>query len=209
MKILFITDTHGSLSSDDIENALGEHTPDCIICLGDIPLYDFLLIDSMQNLQKIPKGAVLGNHDGWNTFEILARRNIMVSDLNQRTFTLDGVSYGGLSGALKYKDDDFFAFLTHRESYEKMKELPAVDIIVSHDYPYFGDLPINDKYFDAHEGLYGLGWYVQEHHPQFLIHGHLHEEYQKEEYGCQLIGLYECALLEITKEHDKVIVQRL
>lgn len=209
MLILFIADTHGELDYTDLCVVPFDTTPDCIIYLGDIQLRDYITVNASPKLKRVPQGAVLGNHDGKNTLQILHRRGLQVVDLNERMFRLQDVSFVGLSGALRYKDDEHFCFLSHQESVEKMMRLPPADIVISHDYPFFGPLVPGKDYQDPHEGLFGLGQYVEKHHPQYLFHGHLHENYERNVRGTQTVGIYGCVLVEVTKKDNRILCKRI
>lgn len=84
-----------------------------------------------------------------------------------------------------------------------MSRLPAADVLLSHDQPYFESRINGMNYIDPHEGLAGLADYIREKHPQIHIHGHLHWQYDKINNGnCREICLYQYALIELKKENN-------
>lgn len=205
INILFITDTHDFINPDSIRKCIEEQKPICVLCLGDVGISDFQIIHNMSELKNIPIGAILGNQDTLSTFDILKSIGIYVADLNAKTFKVENISFFGLSGALRYKDNDSFAFLSHKESVDIMSATPPIDILISHDKPYFGSFSNSPFVQDPHEGLAGLGQYIIEKHPQLHIHGHLHMRYdQINEGGCREICLYQYALVEINEINKEI-----
>ena len=59
-----------------------------------------------------------------------------------------------------------------------IKTVYSADILITHDKPYF-EKPSEEEYeglcTDAHMGLYGIGKYIMENRPKYIIHGHLHK----------------------------------
>ena len=192
MKVLFIADTHDGLDLQDIKYCIGRIEPDYIFCLGDITVNDYQLLWS--EYKHIPIIGILGNHDGWDLFSVLHKYNIKINDLNKRRLTLDDVVFMGLSGSLKYKDDNTRALITQDDCREIFNSAPYCDILITHDKP--ADDSIG---FDPHGGLIGIREYIENNRPAYNIHGHLHEQYIKKIEDTNEICIYKYCLCDVNK----------
>ena len=80
----------------------------------------------------------------------------------------------GMQGSFRYKPSKFPSF-SQKESIEFLSDREAVDILVSHDMG-FSSESINDP---AHQGLFGITYYLYKNKVPYHIHGHIHNPYQK------------------------------
>lgn len=170
---LVIADTHSSLRYEEVTNALNFGMPDYVFYLGDIPEHDIEIIKNVLKEKNInaPQYGVDGNHDQRGTV-----KDHDIIDLHGQTATLKSdITIGGLAGSIRYKDDNRYVLLTNEESEEIMAKMPYCDILLTHDKPCFEE----PEYLHAHAGLTGIGNYIQNKHPQVLLHGHLHDPYIK------------------------------
>lgn len=186
-KLIVISDTHGYL---DIEGAfegfmknVGDY--DLCILLGDIYPYEIDKISEYISTEKMV--ALLGNHDEADLYERYGIRNI-----NGTVFEHDGVTFAGIEGSYRYKNEDFPSY-THYESLLLSENIEGADVLLSHDMMFTG------KYRDrAHCGLCGITNYVYKNAPTYHIHGHTHKPYEAVyKNGTKEISVYHCKYIEI------------
>ena len=113
--------------------------------------------------------GLLGNHD----YSYLSEFNI--KNLNGNVININGTTILGIEGSFKYKPAKFPSF-TQRESIMFLNEKPGVDILVSHDNSLDSSMSNNP----AHQGLFGITYYLFKNNVSYHIHGHLHNPYRKE-----------------------------
>ena len=167
IKLIIITDTHNTLDENVLINTINEH-PDYDVCLL---LGDHSDNDIKKVLNCIPKDkiyALLGNHD------VNYIANYGLNNLNGKILEINGVRLLGIQGSFKYKPVDFPSF-TQEDSIRFLKDQESVDILISHDGP-FDDKMINNP---AHQGLFGITYYLFKNRIKYNIHGHLHDDYEK------------------------------
>lgn len=87
---------------------------------------------------------------------------------------INGVKIMGIQGSFKYKPSDFPSF-TQEDSIDFLKDKEPVDILFSHDGP-FDDNMINNP---AHQGLFGITYYLFKNKVKYNIHGHIHNPYNR------------------------------
>ncbi len=168
IKMIIISDTHGCLREDEFSQFINENKQfDVCLLFGDHSIGDVEIILRYVNKEKIY--ALLGNHDN-NYIDKFNLKN-----LNGNVININGVKILGIQGSYKYKPDDFPSF-TQKESIEFLNDKEKVDILVSHDAPY-GLSGRNDV---AHQGLFGILYYLFKNKVPYCIHGHLHTPYNKE-----------------------------
>jgi len=167
IKLIIITDTHNTLDENKLVNIINEH-PDFNVCLL---LGDHSDNDIKRILNYIPKEkiyALLGNHD------VNYIANYDLNNLNGNILEINGVKLLGIQGSFKYKPVEFPSF-TQEDSIRFLKDQESVDILISHDGP-FDDNMINNP---AHQGLFGVTYYLYKNKIKYNIHGHLHNDYEK------------------------------
>lgn len=168
IKLIVITDTHNTLQEDLLIDIASEHSDyDLCLLLGDHSSQDLDKI--LKHIDKKKIYALLGNHDN-NYID-----NLGLNNLNGKVIDINGVKLLGIEGSFKYKPVDFPSF-TQEESVKFLKDMPRVDILVSHDGP-FDDTKVNNP---AHQGLFGITYYLFKNNVKYNLHGHLHDEYQKQ-----------------------------
>ena len=167
IKLLIITDTHNSLDENELNSVINEH-PDFNACLllGDHSDNDIKKVLNYISKDKIY--ALLGNHDT-NYID-----NYNLNNFNGQIIDINGVKLLGIQGSFKYKPVDFPSF-TQEDSVRFLKDKEPVDILISHDGP-FDDNMINNP---AHQGLFGITYYLFKNKVKYNIHGHLHNEFEK------------------------------
>lgn len=199
MNILFVADTHDGLYNEELE-AIIEYINnnrivlDGIISCGDVTSLDFyrLIASGLSNIPNYPIYGVLGNHDMWNT-----QKNYSVVDLSEKAKEIYGVTFTGLSGSVRYKNEDC-PMMTQEESLERAEDIPDADIFITHDKPLFSEDIIKE---DAHSGLKGIGKYIEEHKRCKLhIYGHMHEFSISKRKGCTSVCIYKWCLANINEQ---------
>lgn len=172
INMLCIADTHGCLlfSANGIKEKLEKELNDgcdVVICLGDIRKDELRIINNIVK-DRFPIIGIKGNHDDFNQFEEYPN----IIDLNCKTIEINDVKIAGLSGCIKYKDNDDICY-TQNESLKVIKEIPEADILITHAHMYRA----NDKYkseYDCHIGLVGALKYFYDNKCFLNIHGHDH-----------------------------------
>lgn len=185
LDIVTIADTHGKAKFDEITDVFqrGTSLPNVVFLLGDIPASDLeTILDAHGFINSVPVFGICGNHDPKGLLKSRPGYET-IQDLDGKASQLNAVvSIGGLSGSIKYKEDDYYHLITQKESVERLNMLPYVDILLTHDKPCF-ERPAEEDYNGisayAHSGLYGIGKYILEKAPKIVLHGHLHEPYLK------------------------------
>lgn len=167
IKMIVISDTHGCLIESDFVNFVSQYKEfDICLLLGDHSIGDIDIISRYINKEKIY--ALLGNHDNdyISKFEL--------NNLNGKVIDIKGVKLLGIQGSYRYKPANFSSF-SQKESIEFLNNKEKVDILVSHDAPY-GFSGRNDS---AHQGLFGILYYLFKNKVPYCIHGHLHTPYNR------------------------------
>ena len=159
MRILAIADRNPGI---DIVAVIAEHHIEMIITLGDLERHDLL---QLAQINQIPKIGVYGNHDSGNYMNELG-----IINMHLKTFEYNGLSFGGLQGCVRYKDNPDAIMSTQDETWEMMRDFPRVDIFLTHCPP----RGVNDEDEVAHQGFDALKAYVQTMAPHTLLHGHTH-----------------------------------
>ncbi len=167
IKMILISDTHNSLNIDDFEQFINAHKDyDVCILLGDHSSYDIKKI--LNYIDKSKLYGLLGNHD----YDYLSEFDI--SNLNGAVININDVNIMGIQGSFKYKPSKFPSF-TQQESINFLNDKPKVDILISHDNRFDSDMAGNP----AHQGLFGITYYLYKNKIPYHIHGHLHNSYKK------------------------------
>ena len=133
--------------------------PDAVVLCGDL---DLAWIDALGEVD-LPKLGVYGNHDG------AYMAALGITDLHLRRVELDGVSFAGFEGCVRYREGPHQ--YTQEEASALARGLPPADVLVCHAPP----AGINDEPGDrAHEGFDGLREWVRANVPRLVLHGHTH-----------------------------------
>lgn len=166
--MVIISDTHGCLKENEFSEFILQHQQfDICLLLGDHSIGDIEIILNYIDKSKIY--ALLGNHDN----NYIGKFGL--NNLNGKVIEVNGVKILGIQGSYKYKPDDFPSF-SQKDSIEFLSNKEKADILVSHDAPY-GLSQRNDV---AHQGLYGILYYLFRNKVPYCIHGHLHTPYNKQ-----------------------------
>ncbi len=165
LKLIIITDTHNALNDEQFKTFLDAHPNyDLCLLLGDHSARDIEIILKYINKDKIY--GLLGNHN----FDYLEQYSIR--NLNGYKITVNDVSIIGMQGSFKYKPGDFPSF-SQLDSILFVDKMPKADILVTHDNRFDENMKNNP----AHQGLFGITYYLYKNKVPFHIHGHLHNNY--------------------------------
>ncbi|MBP5204573.1 metallophosphoesterase family protein [bacterium] len=186
IKLIIITDTHGGLREEEFASFVYHH-PDYDACLflGDHSVWEIPVILKYIDINK--SYGILGNHDTYDYLSVNKIKNI-----NGEVININDTTLLGMQGSYKYKSADFPAF-TQKESLDFLINKPKVDILVTHDTKYVPNT--NDI---AHQGLFGITYYLYKNKVPYHIHGHIHNPYRSTMLnGTQEISAYMYEYLEL------------
>lgn len=157
MKILVIAD---ELPSDiDLKSLIQLHQVEAVFTLGDLEGFQLKPLADI----SLPKFGVYGNHCSEDYLPVIGSKNLHLKTDKVGEFTV-----GGFEGCLRYKENGPHQF-KQAESVELIKEMPPVDILLTHAPP----LGLNDDWsIKSHTGLLGTLEYIKTHKPKLIFHGH-------------------------------------
>lgn len=188
LKLIVISDTHNGLNFNEFKRFVHKHNNyDICILLGDYSSNDIEKI--LKCIDKTKIYGLLGNHDK----NYLKEYNI--KSLNGQVININDISLLGIEGSYKYKPEDFPSF-TQKESIDFLSDKPKVDILVSHDNRFD-----SSKIYDvAHQGLFGITYYLYKTKIPYHIHGHIHNSYKNIMInGTKEISVYMYEYIELKK----------
>lgn len=157
MKALIIADRNPHIN---IVEVVQTNNVELVITLGDLTREDIL---ALQQLTTIPKIGVYGNHDSGTYMPELG-----IMDMHLKTWSFQGVTYGGFQGCVRYKENPDAIMYTQEQARQMIAGFPPVDIFISHCPP----RGINDEEEVAHQGFIGLREYIDQKAPKIWLHGH-------------------------------------
>ena len=163
-KFLVITDTHSTIHKwkDQIPEDFTGY--DACLVLGDVTGKDILFIQENVLKNGLPCIGVLGNHDDLGGYD-----NTGIEEINGKVITLpNGIRIGGLSGSLRYKNDEA-PLITDEQSVEIMDKMEECDLLITHD-----SVKHPEKDF-AHSGLLGISNYLEKWNVPVHFYGHFHD----------------------------------
>lgn len=198
MKLLCCADLHNSFDLTHFETQTYDKEPDLIVTLGDISIQDLRIIERTADNLGIPAIGICGNHD-----EPFALQSVDIDDLHCKAKTIDGVTFAGIGGSLRYKRSNYM-FLTQQQSIDIAKKLPKADVLITHDKPYTGWFADTKAQFakDPNAGLVGIAQYVRKNKPKYHLYGHLHQRMTEEKHGTTSMCVYGIQLIDIGGEDD-------
>jgi len=161
MRILALADRppHLSLQGSIAELCKREQV-ELICTVGDLEFSD---IQELAKVTNIPKIGVYGNHCSGTYMDELG-----IVNMHLRTGVLNGVSFGGFEGCVRYKEDNAKIY-TQEQATQLLQNFPYVDVMLSHAPPY----GINDEPEEVtHQGFQALRTYLDEKRPKLWLHGH-------------------------------------
>ena len=182
MKILTFTDIHGSLAAlKRIEQKVKSQNPDLLVCAGDISIFEHGIVGIARRLNKLNKKIIVihGNHEDDSTFRKLSKRFKNIIFIHKKHFIEGNILFLGFGGGgFSLVDREFektantkFKKLIRRNKGKKI-------ILVTHAPPYKTRL---DKLVGGHCGNKSIRKFIEKNKIDFLICGHLHENFGKED----------------------------
>ena len=170
MKILGVSDEEcAALWDYYVPGRLKDY--DLIISCGDLKA-DYLSF--LVTMARCPVLYVHGNHD--TSYDRYPPEGCDCID--DHLVVYNGLRILGLGGCLRYHPGDYqYTDEQMRRRIaklrRKLKKLGGVDLVVTHSPPY----GVGDAEDPAHHGFQALRELLDEYHPQYLIHGHVHLRY--------------------------------
>lgn len=201
MKLLCCADFHNSFNLTGFEAKAKSCAPDVIVTLGDISVQDLRVIKKTADTLGIPVIGICGNHD-----EPFALQSVGIDDLHGKVKTIDGVTFAGIGGSLRYKRSNYM-FLTQQQSIDVAKQLPEADVLITHDKAYIGWFVDTKSQYakDPHAGLVGISKYIRKNRPRYHLYGHLHQRMTTEKHGMTSICVYGIQLIDIGGKDDEEV----
>ena len=179
MKILVLAD------NDSFTWAGPSQPVDLVISCGDV--YDPLIITAAKACSATQILAVKGNHDLPSAFPS------PITDLHLKVVTLpNGLRVGGLNGSWRYKPRGNFLY-SQDEAAILIQQLPAVDILVTHNSPQ----DVHERDADVHQGFVALSDHIRKHSPRLVIHGHQHVNRETLVGGTRVVGVFGSMVVEV------------
>lgn len=170
MNILMIADRPAELEPS-VPEYLARNRIDLVITAGDQIYWDLQPIAET----GIPLIGVYGNHCDRTYLDRLG-----ATDLHLNKVTIDGISFTGLQGCVRFKPDPRSIQYEQHEYAAMMAELPSADVLVTHCPP----AGVNDHPEDhTHQGIDALPAWLDTHKPKVLIHGHTYPTNPVRRYG--------------------------
>lgn len=170
MKILVIADEEESVLYENYQPRMMADV-NLIIACGDLhaAYLDFLTSASNKPLYYVP-----GNHDQ----SYVSHPPAGCISLDEQVVSFHGLRIGGLGGSCRYKPGSFM--YTEEEMAKRLKKLEkqvrragGIDVFVTHA-PAAGYGDLEDL---AHRGFACFNTFMEEYHPRYLVHGHVHPSY--------------------------------
>lgn len=166
IRLLVLADTHNTLDEEVFKSfVLNHNNYDVCLLLGDFGYRDLPII--LKYVEKDKIYALLGNHD----YDYITEYNL--NNLNGKVININGIKLLGIEGSFKYKPSDFPSF-SQMDSIHFLSDKEEVDILVSHDTKFNS----NREKDPAHQGLFGITYYLFKNKVPYHIHGHIHEPYR-------------------------------
>jgi Icc-related predicted phosphoesterase len=189
MKILHLSDTHGTLkplkSDAKIVVHSGDFLPNCSRGLKwmEIPFQAKWIEKSASNIRKVYEGRRLlvlpGNHDFVALGKLLKEEGVNVECLNRRLVHVDGFAFYGFPlvpwfcGEWNFEETER-SIEHHLGELKELMETGAVDVLVSHG-PLFGVLDQNEDGENCGSTSLMDCLLKARHPPKYVLHGHIHE----------------------------------
>lgn len=169
MKILLVADEESSYLWDYYQPGRLDGI-DLILSCGDLK-QEYL--EFLVTMAGKPLYYVCGNHDkGYINYPPEG-----CECLDDRLVDFNGLRILGLGGCMRYNPGPFQ--YTEKEMSKRIRRLrrrlrrTGVDIVIAHAPPHgYGDAPDN-----AHKGFDCFVSLMDQYHPRYLIHGHVHQSY--------------------------------
>jgi len=180
MKLLIFTDLHGSSKAfDKLVSKIKKGRPDAIICAGDLTIFGSGLKTLMKRFDAfgIPMFVIPGNHETEEELEIYSRDLKFIQSIHLRAVLFDSVLFIGCGGggfteqhaAFEQSEKDFASSIKKI----KIKNQRHKVVLVVHQPPSNTRL---DELYGYHVGSTSIRNFIETHHVDLCITGHIHED---------------------------------
>lgn len=182
MKLLAFTDIHGSSTAlKRIEQKVKAQKPDLLVCAGDVSIFERGIISIMRRLNRLNTQLLLihGNHEDEKTFIKFSKLFKNINFIHKKYFFKDDalfLGYGGGGFSLIDKGFEKFAEYHFKKIIKENRDKKI--ILVTHAPPYKTNL---DRLVEGHCGNKSIRHFIERNKVDFLICGHLHENFGKED----------------------------
>lgn len=182
MKILALSDLHGDKEKTEkaVEKARKENV-DAIIISGDLTIFGKTVPGLLKPLNDLGKPILIipGNHDSPELIKFLAQIYENVHDLNGYYMIIKNVGFYGHAGTSLgqwgLSDETITEILT--KAHEPISQLEK-KIMIVHEPPH----RTKQDWIGFHIGNKGVKQAIKKTKPQIVIHGHVHETFEKTDY---------------------------
>lgn len=197
MQFLVAADTHDTLTETNIPEELLAANIDAVFILGDVSQRDITILQKKFPVQFFGVG---GNHDTWDLLKKCGVEDVHARVIRWKKLRIAGfggsLRYKETPHYMFFTEDeardilnqmpDCDILLTHAAPKYEEEEPVKVSVsepkksFLSHLTSFFAKNNPNpysdhiDTSAEMYKGLYGIGEYVQKHHPTFVLHGHVH-----------------------------------
>ena len=182
MKLLAFTDIHGSfLAIKKLKAKIKKEKPDFLVCAGDVSIFESKILKIFAELNKLKKQIVMvhGNHDGEEAFSSLSRKFKNLVFIHKKYFIIDNLLVFGHGGGGFSERDREFEKLAAKNFSKLIKGNPGKKtILLTHAPPYKTKL---DKIGKLYCGSISYRRFVEKNKIDFMICGHIHENFGKED----------------------------
>lgn len=181
MKILAFVDSHTSVKAlRRIRQKVNREKPDLIICGGDISIFEHGVEYALYFLDKLKKPVLVvhGNHESENFLRKACKLFRNITFIHRKCYKANDViifGYGG--GGFELTDR---AFRKTAKKFEKIiqKNKGKKIILLTHAPPYGTKV---DKIVGQYAGNKDITNFVKKNKVDYLICGHLHENFGKKD----------------------------
>ncbi len=182
MKILAFTDIHGSsVSLKRIEQKVKTQKPDLLVCAGDISIFERGIYSIMKRLNKIGKKIIMihGNHEDAHTFLKYSKLFTNLVFVHKKSCIENNVLFLGYGGGGFSETDREFE-MAAREKFAKAisQNKDKKIILLTHAPPYGTRL---DRIGRNYCGNKSITAFLKKNKIDYLMCGHLHENFGKED----------------------------
>ena len=192
MRLLIFTDMHGEAKSfEKLKLKVEKDKPEAIVCAGDLTIFGSGLKSLLKRFDsfQIPMFVIPGNHETEEALEIYAKDLKFVQSIHLRAILFNSVLFIGCGGggfteqhaAFEQSEKDFASSINKI----KIKDATHKVILVVHQPPHRTKL---DYIYGAHAGSTSIRKFIERHHVDLCITGHIHEnEGKKDKIGKTVI----------------------
>ena len=200
MKLLLISDLHTTTDRRRLIDILTMTDYDVICLLGDNFESDLDII--IDHAKKVPILGVLGNHDMLTTYDDYPQ----IRHIDRRQTTVDGVTFVGVDGSLRYKDNPNIAMRTEKEFDEVVRGLQSANVLISHAGPLEAQYNIE---FTTHHFV-DYSNYYKKFQPNFHLFCHYHCNkaftIKNNNKITKCLCVFGCVILDLEQEKYKILL---